>query len=872
MENIGCAPRKKLGRTSETDQHQVSCSKLLETSISTEQTIRTENVQFTEGTQSWVASVTSGPGGTFSQNDIEDANLGNFFSRPIKIFTTTWEINDSLTLGFDPWSAFFQNSRVSNRISNYNKLRADLHVKVVMTGSPFHFGKALMSYHPLHVYDDFEDIHFLGSDVPRLINWSQRPSIMLEAGGSAGGSMILPYVHFAQNLSIPAGEWQTMGRVNINSYTLLKHANGGTNPVEISIFVWATNVHLSVPTSAPPFGLTPQSGTMDSQVNDEYNGMVSGPAAIVAHMAGKLKNAPYIGKYAMATQTIANSVGAIARLFGFSRPIYPEQAEPTQVVPIPNTCNTNVHDAATKLTLDVKQETTIDPSVVGLPGTDEMSLMTFFQRESYITQFPWAVQAGAETILWSTLVTPIMMDNSDLDGQLAYRMTSLCYGSLPFHYWRGSLIYRFVVACSPYHKGKLTVRYEPRGFPDQAAPEYNVNYTHVLDIEESTDFEIKVGWTHTLPYLEFPKLDGELVQDAYPQPVWSTNNDHWDYAGAQFGNGILEISVQNCLGVPNTVVDNDVSILVFVRAADDYEVAGPDDTNIQLLSLLPQSGVVQEDANSGVGKPDESPLQLTVGSSGTPPDLLAIHDGDPVTSMRQCLKRYNLHNVYTFNYNDWAAIKWTRSDFPHYRGRTIVGIDVVSRSPDFPINSAPPVDTAYNVCKTTLLNYLTPGYVMRRGGLRRQYVFTNHENNKTMPLALVWREMRQQTENLDIKFLPSAVTSSFSLKQMILDWLPVSWSATASTLLDKNAVLTVELPYHNNRRAAPARRVNWKRPAIGLTSHTLAFVQRQDIASRPFILDYVSTAEDFQLMYYIGAPVFFLAGKTDEFSVVGRTI
>lgn len=816
--------------------------------------------------------MTSEPGATFSQNDIEDASLANFFARPIKIFTTTWEINDILELQFDPWSAFFQNSRVSNRIANFNKLRADLNVKVVMTGSTFHYGKALMSYHPLHVYDDFEEIHFLGVDVQKLINWSQRPSIMLEAGGGAGGTMVLPYVHFAQNLSIPAGEWQTMGRININNYTLLKHANGGTNPVEVSIFVWATNVHLSVPTAAPPFELRPQMGILDSWSRDEYNGMVSGPAAIVEHMAGKLKNAPYIGKYAMATQSVAKGVGSVARFFGFSRPIMPEQSEPTYIVAVPNTCNTNVHDTAIKLSLDSKQETLIDPSVVGLSGQDEMTLSTIFQRESYITQFLWSTDSTTDKILWTTLVTPIMMDISNLDGQLGYRMTSLCYGSLPFHYWRGSLIYRFVVVASPYHKGKLTIRYEPRGFPEDAPVEYNVNYTHVVDIEESMDFEIKVGWTSTLPYLEFPRLLAEDPIDLYPQPVWSTNDAHWNYDGAQFGNGILEVSVENALGVPNTVVNNDVSVLVFVRAADDYEVAGPDDTNIETLTLLPQSGEMLPDAKIGVGKPDAAPLQLTVGSSGTPGELLAIHDGDPITSMRQCLKRYNLFNVYTFGYNDWGAYKWTRSDFPHYRGRTLVGIDVVSRPSDFPINTAPAIDTAYNACKTTLLNYLTPAYVMRRGGLRRKYVFPSHNNAQTSYLAMAWREMRQQAEKLEVISTPSTVATPFGLKKLILDWMPIQWNATAATLTDKNSVLTVELPYHNNRRAAPARRVNWKKPAVGLTSHTIAHVHRQDSQSRAFVLDYVSVAEDFQLMYYIGAPVLFFAGKTDPFPVVGRTI
>lgn len=815
--------------------------------------------------------MTSGPDGTFSQNDIEDASLANFFARPVQVVTAAWQVGDALNLDFNPWELFFTNKRVSNRIANYNKLRADLHVKVVMTGSAFHYAKALMSYHPLHSYDDFEDIHNANpSDFLRLINFSQRPSIMLEAGGGAGGTMVLPYLHFSQNLSITDGEWFTMGVVHLDSYTTLKHANGGFSPVEIAVYVWATNVHLSVPTATPPIGLSPQMGILDAWSRDEYNGMISGPAGVVEHLAGKLRSAPVIGKYAMATQTIAKNVGSVARFFGFSRPHMPEQPEPTSIVPFPNTCNYNIHDTSVKLALDVKQETTIDPSIVGLPSEDEMVLSKIFQRESYITQFLWPTSAGTEQILWGTLVTPIMMDVSNINGQLGYRMTSLCYGSLPFHYWRGSLIYRFVVAASPYHRGKLTIRYDPRGIPATADVEYNVNYTHIVDIEEHMDFEIRIGWTHTLAYLEFPKLLAQEPADFYPQPVWDSNGNH--IAPSAFANGVLEVSVQNCLGVPNTTIDNNVSVLVFVRAGDDYEVAGPDDTNLKIMSLLPQSGLMT-DAAGGVGKPDASQLQLTVGSIGTPADICAIHDGDPITSIRQCLKRFNFYNVYAFNFNDWAAFKWTRSDFPEYRGLSLKGIDLVNRPPDYPISNLPDEPTPFNVCRTTLLHYFTPGYAMRRGGLRRQYVFPAPNQSNSSYLAAVWRELRRTDEKLDTQSFPASAAQPFTIKRQILEWFPSSWNATAYTLTDKNPVLTVELPYHNNRRAAPARRVNWKEPAIGLTSHTVCAIQRQDVQSRAFVMDFVSVAEDFQLLYYLGAPVFFLEPEVvTPHTIVGRTI
>jgi hypothetical protein len=55
----------------------------------------------------------------------------------------------------------------------------------------------------------------------------------------------------------------------------------------------------------------------------------------------------------------------------------------------PNIANSNVHDTAMKLTLDVKQENTVDTRVLGLAGEDEMTISSIAKRQSYLTQFGW---------------------------------------------------------------------------------------------------------------------------------------------------------------------------------------------------------------------------------------------------------------------------------------------------------------------------------------------------------------------------------------------------------------------------------------------------------------------------------------------------
>lgn len=712
---------------------------------------------------------------------------------------------------------------------------------MVITGSNFHYGRALMHYQPLDKFDQFED-QFSQFFSANLVNYSQRPSVFVDPCGSSGATLVLPYVHPNSNLTISAGEWQTMGLINVSSFTSLKHANGANDRVEISIFIWAEDVHLSLPTSANSFGLTAQAGIIDSWRNDEYSGMVSGPAAIVEHVAGKLRNAPIIGKYAMATQTVASAAGSIARFFGFSRPSIPEQASPTMEIPFGNTTNTNVHDASIRLALDAKQETTVDTRVNGLDGKDEMTIASIVTRESYLTRFTWPVTASNETLLFTSYVTPMQFAKSTatVAGTSApFHMTALAFGSLPFHYWRGSLIFRFMIVASPYHKGKLVVKFDPRQF---FSSEYNTNLTHIVDIEEDKDFELTVGWSQGLNYLRVPYLTTALV------PFYGTTRLPLDVNH----NGAIEISVHNALTSPNSVANNDLQVLVFVRAGEDYEVTTPDDNIMSQVTYFPQSGEIALNADRDQEDPDAAHVNFTVGKVGMVPEMNAIHFGDPVVSFRQCLKRYQLYTIWSSSVNDFAIWDLLTSDFPLYRGRAPEALDTVTVT-------APPSTYNWNYVNTTLLSYLTPAYQCRRGGLRRMYVLPGPDNPSFAGLATVTREVRSARQSFFTAPLVSNTVDPILLKRRVLAIFPSMWKGAHVTTTSKNQSICVELPYQNNRRFVPGKRANFTEPSIGLTSHRLTAHIRTTEASRAYIADYVSVAEDFSLSFYTGPPKMWLA-------------
>lgn len=711
-------------------------------------------------------------------------------------------------------------------------------MKIIVTGSSFHYGKMLVDYLPCHVFDQFDPLHYPSYRLQNLISFSQRPNLLIDAAGSTGGTMVLPYFHPANNLSIPAAEWQTMGVMSMNSFSPLKHANGSTEKVDISVVIWATDVHLSGPTSTNPLGMVPQVG--------EYSGPVSHTAAIVEYMSGKLTKAPVIGKWAMATHTLAGHVGSLARFFGFSRPIVAEQPSTTLQRRYPNLVNTNVHDTAIKLSLDIKQENTVDSRVLGLAGEDELTIASIAQRPSFIDSFLWPVTASTDSLLWTTYVNPAMWKRGNFPivdpVNSAFFPTAICFASLPFHYWRGTIKFRFMIIGTAYHKGRLMIRHDPRLF---VSDEFNTNSTLIVDIEETKDFTIDVGWTHSLPFLEFPDINTTPVQNGttrLPGNAWS--------------NGILEVAVLNSITSPNSVVNNDMTVLVYVSAGEDYEVLGPDETNFRNLTYTPQ-GATDVILDTTENDPLHSSKSFTFGNPGLHPELTAIHDGDPILSFRQCLKRYSLFNVWTVPGIAYGLMRLITSDFPLYRGRMDSGIDVG-------LVGSPSATVAYNQCNTTLLNYLTPAFIARRGGIRRMYVFPKGNVAHSAPMATIQRTLRQQGNSLTWTNIPgnnNAANTALQYKMALLNNYPIGWSASAMTDADGNPCLAVELPYHNNRRWAPARRLNFTLPSVGLTSHIVTAPLEMGTSSRMPLLDYVSTAEDFDLSFYINAPVFFVNSR-----------
>jgi hypothetical protein len=213
-------------------------------------TAKAEITTFADESAGWSTTVPTAPDATFNLANNNDSDLGNFLCRPINVATYQWAINTPLFETLNPWTAYYENPFIRDKIANFELLRMNLHMKVLISGTPFHYGRALVSYNPLSGYDQVTIERGLGAALDAdLVGASQKPHIFLNPTLNAGGVLEIPYFYKENYIPLTkAGITDDLGEVVFRSFGNLRHTDVG-NPVTVNVYLWATDVTLTMPTS-----------------------------------------------------------------------------------------------------------------------------------------------------------------------------------------------------------------------------------------------------------------------------------------------------------------------------------------------------------------------------------------------------------------------------------------------------------------------------------------------------------------------------------------------------------------------------------------------------------------------------------------------
>jgi len=373
--------------------------------------------------------------------------------------------------------------------------------------------------------------------------------------------MELPFFYHKNWLDMTRlSDVQGMGRLSAVVYAPLGVATaGGSTSVSIRVYAWLSDVHLMGSTTR-----------LTLQAKDEYgNGAISKPASALANMASMLTQMPVIGKFARATEIGASATSKIAALFGFTNVPVIEDVRPLVPMNGPMLASSHIGTPVQKLTLDPKQELSIDPTPHGIGNVDELSLTYLKTKESYFGATSWSTSDLVGTQLFNTRINPwlpaqvnVLNASAVAVGKRVYHVP-LSYLANMFESWRGDIVIRVKVVCTKFHKGRLKISYDPLGDITTTDPPENSVYTEILDIGETDDVEITIPYHQALAWLGIDRT----IQDN-----WTPGNANAPRLNTD--NGVLTVLVLTALTAP---ASGSINLLFFVKGGSNFEFANPTD-------------------------------------------------------------------------------------------------------------------------------------------------------------------------------------------------------------------------------------------------------------------------------------------------------
>jgi hypothetical protein len=692
--------------------------------------------------------------------------MGDFLARPVLIYSAALPLDPTeLALSIQPWDLFFGEASVRAKLKNYAYFRGDLHVRIAVSGTPFHYGRLLVSYQPFSDANEVLQMFAAASLSQRFVNcyMSQAPgATTIDVKANQPTEVVLPFIlpkpmarlynaiTTALANATNYNDIHDMGKLSIRTLNTIKSVSSSPTAVEMSIYAWVENAELGTSTGTVI--------ALDTEGDEDDVGPVENIASKMVNMSRTLEQIPIIAPYAGASGTVFEGLQQLASLFGFSRPPVSNPTNYMKPMPYASGSQTIGSDTTCKIALDPKRGITVDPRVTGCPE-DEMSLRHVYMRESYVDTFTWAATSTPmSSVLWKGAVAPNYHRFGSVNGNDIYQPVPMAFVAELFNFWRGDIVFRFEIVASSLHRGKLAFFFEPNITQDVLITSdlfTNKQYTKLVDIQETQNVEFCVNWAQAREWLT------KLEKDEYSSMYGSGFN-----AGGKVNhvNGMVFAAPFTSLQSPDS---SNISINVYVRAKTlDVNFMSEDNlpTSRQYLAEL-QDTEGDSSFSHCVSSEDITCAELNE-PNATTDHICESYFGERPLSFRSLLKRYN---------HDW-----------HY-------IDAVARAAlllmrvDMPIIS--PINPSYGGLTTfrpNLFNYLRYAYVGMRGGIRKRFAF--HTDGQLGLLG----QIRASIYGLQTAQLtPVAAPDAFGLPVM-------SVSGTEAFVPNTNGGIEIEYPFYTN--------------------------------------------------------------------------
>ncbi len=661
--------------------------------------------------------------------------LQKFLERPVLIHSCDWTENSLLGVqNISPWHLYFNTTAIKNKLANFAYLSCNLRLKIMINASPFYYGIAFAAYQPFSTFNPgrLEDsLEFVGPTVAATC----RDRVDILPSKNQAGELLLPYINIRNWLRVGlASDFTSMGKLDIWSVHPLYNASSALGQkVTIQVFAWAENVKVSGATCLTPL----QAGT------------VSAVATAASKFSGTIaKKIPILKPYATAGEIGLGALAQISEIFGFSDEPVIEDVKPFKNLPFHALSSSEISTLYEKLTLDPKNELTVDNRISGGDGSDELSIPYLCSKKNIVPLKSWAATAVAGNVVNTINVSPRLMftyDGAIETTNVALYTTPLTIVSQQFKFWRGTMCYRFKFICTPYHRGRILMYWDPQ---DGTEANYSTatNYNTIVDISVTNEIVIKVPFMQPVPYLN---VDTGPVMNVTPSTgaaISSFNKENH--------NGRLSMKVLT----PQTSPVDSAPILVYADVwMEDATFANPvpyQMANAEYSYLPVQSASTALDGDEQTVL-EENIARVNVQES---PHLARIYCGERVNSIRALARRSTYYRSYTFATNTTATWWVTYGGFarrPYYHGYDINGYNTA-------VSLLGGANKKYNYVIDPIINRFRPCFVGDRGSFNYNFNVRTHLGNSHFIDSLVARRIAHAVAATDDIYTDTATSTSLN--------------------------------------------------------------------------------------------------------------
>jgi hypothetical protein len=817
---------------------------------------RQENIEFSAAETTNILDLPS----TIEDYHIDQstiAPLANFLSRPVLIKSFSWVENTEFNHSFSPWYLYFNNTTIKSKLDHYFLLRCKLKLKFVINASPFYYSSIMVYYTPLNNSssgDYFNPCPVADTVTTKQISlcaYSQRPRTFIYPQSSEGAEMTLPFFYHKNWLNASSmDDLKNMGSIGMRDLFIpLLNANsvsGGV--VDIQVYAWTEDLELAGPTVA--FSVQSRPVKDVKSTKDEYGkGPISGPASAVADLSSSLANIPIIGPFATATSMIASGIGNMASLFGYTNVPVISDVQPFKNQPFPHLSTTQIGVPCEKLTLDPKNELSIDPKITGVDLGDELNINHICSREAYMDTVFWDSSQVTDDLIWNARVEPgyILATTGTQDivqGTPAWMVSRL------FAYWRGDIIFRLKFLCTKYHRGRVRISWDPYGDIAGTSDSTTQVYNKIVDITSETDVEFRVPYTQETSYLRVPATNvAQSFAATALTNVYRTSN------------GVLTIRVLNAQTSP--IASAPIGVAVFTRCADNMEFSRPQVLPSYYYPYEVQSQpMLDRNTDDCLAYDDPTLYDMGMRSSRANEKLNLVHMGEKVHSLREIMRRQSYHST-MFHTDSAVSIFtiWTsnRPRLPPYPGYDPNGYETAQEV--IGVGTSP-----YNFCEFVPLNWVNQCFIANRGSVMYNFNIYKRNNQPVNSITVTRSALALGSSVFNTANTSSSITSSNISFRSARD-KPSTFLGSSLTNQITQSGLNVSVPMYstykflsNNveRRNLGNNALDSTTDSFSLTNTYITTSDAAEVDNNSFICDtYVGIGTDFSPIFFLNVPTLY---------------